>query len=100
MVIGIADFGLWIADCPQAPGQEAEGPLWRRGSSRCARPTRGGASPRLNTYNAAMIARAGWHRLALRERSAWTLDARWVLPPSGPEPAETPHSTNRNAQSR
>src|SRR5436189_23709 len=54
MVIGIADFGLWIVDCPQAPGQEAEGPLWRRGSSRCARPdrksTRLNSSHRCNSY--------------------------------------------------
>ena len=34
------------------------------------------ASPRLNTDNAAMIARAGWYRLGIGERSDWTLDAR------------------------
>src|SRR2546422_820485 len=33
------------------------------------------ASPRLNADNAAMIARAGWYRLGLGERSDWTLDA-------------------------
>src|SRR5256886_15365694 len=43
----------------------------------------GVASPRLNTDNAAMIARAGWHRLALGERSDWTLDARADLPQIG-----------------
>ncbi|HEY3279619.1 MAG TPA: tRNA (adenosine(37)-N6)-threonylcarbamoyltransferase complex transferase subunit TsaD [Gemmatimonadales bacterium] len=49
------------------------------------------ASPRLNADNAAMIARAGWHRLALGERSDWTLDARADLPLPGLE-APTPHS--------
>jgi len=46
------------------------------------------ASPRLNADNAAMIARAGWHRLRLGERSDWTLDARADLPLPGLEPAE------------
>src|SRR5207247_2013221 len=45
------------------------------------------ASPRLNADNAAMIARAGWHRLALGERSDWTLDARADLPLPGLETA-------------
>ena len=58
------------------------------------------ASPRLNTDNAAMIARAGWHRLALGERSDWTLDAQADLPLPGLEPAENPQSTIRNPQSR
>jgi N6-L-threonylcarbamoyladenine synthase len=58
------------------------------------------ASPRLNADNAAMIARAGWHRLALGERSDWTLDARADLPLPGLEPAEHPQSTIRNPQSR
>ncbi|MFN2570447.1 MAG: tRNA (adenosine(37)-N6)-threonylcarbamoyltransferase complex transferase subunit TsaD [Gemmatimonadales bacterium] len=46
------------------------------------------ASPRLNTDNAAMIARCGWHRLRLGERSDWTLDARADLPLPGLETAE------------
>jgi N6-L-threonylcarbamoyladenine synthase len=46
------------------------------------------ASPRLNADNAAMIARAGWHRLRLGERSDWTLDARADLPMPGLEPVE------------
>jgi len=49
------------------------------------------ASPRLNTDNAAMIARAGWYRLGLGERSDWTLDARADLPWPGLE-TTTPHS--------
>src|SRR5256886_795047 len=47
------------------------------------------ASPRLNAHNAAMIARAGWYRLGLGERSDWTLDARADLPLPGLEPAPT-----------
>jgi tRNA N6-adenosine threonylcarbamoyltransferase len=49
------------------------------------------ASPRLNADNAAMIARAGWHRLRAGERSDWTLDARADLPLPGLE-TPTPHS--------
>jgi N6-L-threonylcarbamoyladenine synthase len=45
------------------------------------------ASPRLNTDNAAMIARAGWYRLRMGERSDWTLDARADLPLPGLESA-------------
>ena len=45
------------------------------------------ASPRLNADNAAMIARAGWYRLGLGERSDFTLDARADLPLPGVEPA-------------
>ena len=41
------------------------------------------ASPRLNTDNAAMIARAGWYRLGIGEKSDWTLDARADLPLPG-----------------
>ncbi len=41
------------------------------------------ASPRLNTDNAAMIARAGMYRLGIGERSDWTLDARADLPLPG-----------------
>jgi tRNA A37 threonylcarbamoyltransferase TsaD len=48
------------------------------------------ASPRLNADNAAMIARAGWYRLALGETSDWTLDARADLPLPGLEPAAAP----------
>jgi tRNA N6-adenosine threonylcarbamoyltransferase len=57
------------------------------------------ASPRLNTDNAAMIARAGWYRLGLGERSNWTLDARADLPLPGLTPADTPHPTLRTPQS-
>jgi len=46
------------------------------------------ASARLNADNAAMIARAGWHRLRLGERSDWTLDARADLPLPGLGTAE------------
>jgi N6-L-threonylcarbamoyladenine synthase len=53
------------------------------------------ASPRLNADNAAMIARAGWFRLGLGERSPWTLDARADLPLPGletlPQPLHAPH---------
>jgi len=49
------------------------------------------ASPRLNADNAAMIARAGWYRLGLGERSEWTLDARADLPLPGLEPLPLPH---------
>jgi tRNA N6-adenosine threonylcarbamoyltransferase len=56
------------------------------------------ASPRLNSDNAAMIARAGWHRLALGERSDWTLDARADLPFPGLESLEQPQSATRNPQ--
>jgi len=58
------------------------------------------ASPRLNADNAAMIARAGWYRLGLGERSDWTLDARADLPLPGLELAPaTPHSTLRTPHS-
>src|SRR5438046_245199 len=57
------------------------------------------ASPRLNADNAAMIARAGWHRLALGERSDWTLDARADLPLPGLETAAIPQSAIRNPHS-
>jgi len=55
------------------------------------------ASPRLNADNAAMIARAGWHRLRLGERSDWTLDARADLPLPGLEMTETTHDVPRTA---
>ncbi len=48
------------------------------------------AGPRLNADNAAMIARAGWYRLGLGERSDWTLDARADLPLPGLEPVAVP----------
>ncbi len=53
------------------------------------------ASPRLNADNAAMIARAGWHRLGLGERSDWTLDARADLPLPGLEVSEPTHHAPR-----
>jgi N6-L-threonylcarbamoyladenine synthase len=49
------------------------------------------ASPRLNTDNAAMIARAGWFHLERGETGDWTLDARADLPLPGLEPAATQH---------
>jgi N6-L-threonylcarbamoyladenine synthase len=55
------------------------------------------ASPRLNADNAAMIARAGWHRLQLGERSDWTLDARADLPLPGLEMTESKHDARRTA---
>jgi N6-L-threonylcarbamoyladenine synthase len=58
------------------------------------------ASPRLNTDNAAMIARAGWWRLAQGEDSDWTLDARADLPLPGLDlGAPTPHSALRTPDS-
>lgn len=53
------------------------------------------ASPRLNADNAAMIARAGWYRLRLGERSDWTLDARADLPLPGLEMTATTHDAPR-----
>ncbi len=53
------------------------------------------ASPRLNADNAAMIARAGWHRLRLGERSDWTLDARADLPLPGLEVIDPTHDARR-----
>ena len=51
------------------------------------------ASPRLNTDNAAMIARAGWWRLAQGERSDFTLDAQADLPiPGLDSPIPNPQS--------
>jgi len=54
--------------------------------------------PRLNADNAAMIARAGWHRLGLGERSDWTLDARadLALPAGARAPIPNPQSEIRN----
>src|SRR5438552_2988080 len=56
------------------------------------------ARPRLHADNAAMIARAGWYRLGLGERSDWTLDARADLPLPGLAPVVIPQSTIRNPQ--
>jgi N6-L-threonylcarbamoyladenine synthase len=57
------------------------------------------ASPRLNADNAAMIARAGWFRLARGERSDWTLDARADLPLPGLEALPPTHHSPRTTQS-
>src|SRR6184192_4241705 len=110
MVMGIADCGLRIVEFPRSRDRAVGDRRARRGSNRCARPapadaSRRGrswrrcrlsglarvavASPRLNADNAAMIARAGWYRLGLGERSDWTLDARADLPLPGLEPAPT-----------
>ena len=48
------------------------------------------ASPRLNTDNAGMIARAGWWHLERGERSDFTLDARADLPIPGLELSQSP----------
>jgi N6-L-threonylcarbamoyladenine synthase len=53
------------------------------------------ASPRLNADNAAMIARAGWWRLARGERSLWSLDARADMPLPGMEPSAPTHYAPR-----
>jgi tRNA N6-adenosine threonylcarbamoyltransferase len=59
------------------------------------------AGPRLNTDNAAMIARAGWWRLERGEQSDWSLDARADLPFPGLESTPSiPQSAIRNPQSR
>src|SRR5207249_10690729 len=69
--------------CSRALSACAAERLWGAGIARVAV-----ASPRLNADNAAMIARAGWHRLRLGERSDSTLDARADLPLPGLETAE------------
>jgi len=53
------------------------------------------ASPRLNADNAAMIARAGWYRLQLGERSDFTLDARADLALPGLELTALTHHAPR-----
>lgn len=58
------------------------------------------ASPRLNTDNAGMIARAGWWRLERGERSDFTLDARADLPLPGLEPYQPPIPNPQSPGSR
>jgi N6-L-threonylcarbamoyladenine synthase len=82
---GIAVLGGGVA-CSKALAQRAAERL--RGRARVAV-----ASPRLNTDNAAMIARAGWWRLGQGERSDRHLDARADLPLPGLESSH-PHSTS------
>ena len=72
---GVAVLGGGVA-CSRALAARAAERL--RGRARVAV-----ASPRLNVDNAAMIARAGWWRLARGERSDWSLDARADLPLPG-----------------
>ena len=58
------------------------------------------ASPRLNTDNAGMIARAGWWHLERGERSDFTLDARADLPIPGLEPYQSPMPNSPSPRSR
>ena len=58
------------------------------------------ASPRLNTDNAGMIARAGWWHLERGERSDFTLDARADLPIPGLERSQSPIPNPQSPGSR
>jgi len=90
--ISPADFRMPCSTCwsrnwsarsaPPATPSPSSAAAWHA-TARCRRGPRknwrdgprGGRQSALQCDNAAMIARAGWHRLRLGERSDWTLDA-------------------------
>src|SRR2546427_9519933 len=61
--MSIADFGLGIAEFPLSRDRVVGDRRARRASSRCARPTRGGASPRWASAATGRSTRSEEHRL-------------------------------------